>query len=93
MRTYKFKLYRAQGAPEKNKHLLQQIDIAGIIWNHSIALHKRYYRLTGKGLNIYVLQKHLAKLKQRPKYAYWSKVGSQAVQDITQRIDKAYKLF
>ena len=89
MRTYKFKLYRSK----KNKHLLQQIDISGIIWNHSIALHKRYYRLTGKSLNMYVLQKHLAKLKKLPKYAYWGKVGSQAVQDIAQRIDKAYKLF
>lgn len=89
MRTYKFKLYRSK----KNKALHQQIDISGIIWNHSIALHRRYYRLTGKGLNIYVLQKHLAKLKKLPKYAYWGKVGSQAIQDITQRIDKAYKLF
>ncbi len=89
VKTYKFKLYRSK----KNKALHQQIDIAGIIWNHSIALHRRYYRLTGKGLNLYVLQKHLAKLKKLPKYAYWGKVGSQAVQDITQRIDKAYKLF
>ena len=89
VRTYKFKLYRSK----KNKHLHQQIDIAGIIWNHSIALHKRYYRLTGKGLNMYVLQKHLAKLKKLSKYAYWGKVGSQAIQDIAQRIDKSYKLF
>ena len=89
MRTYKFKLYQSK----KNKALHQQIDISGIIWNHSIALHRRYYRLTGKGLNMYVLQKHLAKLKKLPKYAYWGKVGSQAIQDITQRIDKAYKLF
>lgn len=89
VKTYKFKLYRSK----KNKHLHQQIDIAGMIWNHSIALHRRYYRLTGKGLNMYVLQKHLAKLKQLPKYRYWGKVGSQAIQDITQRIDKAYKLF
>ena len=89
MRTYKFKLYRSK----KHKHLHQQIDIAGIIWNHSIALHGRYYRLTGSCLNLYVLQKQLAKLKQLPKYSYWGKVGSQAVQDITQRIDKAYKLF
>ncbi len=42
---------------------------------------------------MYVLMKHLAKLKQLPKYVYWGKVGSQAIQDITQRIDKAYKLF
>ena len=89
MRTYKFKLYRSK----KNKALHQQIDISGIIWNHSIALHRRYYKLTGKSLNMYVLQKHPAKLKKLPKYAYWGKVGSQAIQDITQRIDKAYKLF
>ena len=84
MRTYKFKLYRSK----KNKALHQQIDISGIIWNHSIALHRRYYKLTGKSLNMYVLQKHLAKLKKLPKYAYWGKVGSQAIQDITQRIDR-----
>ncbi|MCX6044553.1 MAG: RNA-guided endonuclease TnpB family protein [Chloroflexi bacterium] len=89
MRTYKFKLYQSK----KNKHLHQQIDISGIIWNHSIALHRRYYKLTGKSLNMYDLQKHLAKLKKLPKYSHWSLVGSQAIQDITQRIDKAYKLF
>ncbi len=93
VKTYKFKLYRSK----KNKHLHQQIDIAGIIWNHArpigTRLHRRYYKLTGKGLNMYVLMKHLAQLKKLPKYAYWGKVGSQAIQDITQRIDKAYKLF
>ena len=35
--------------------------------------------------------KHIAKLRKRIKY--WQQVGSQAVQDICQRIDKAYKLF
>ncbi|MCX6050496.1 MAG: transposase [Chloroflexi bacterium] len=89
VKTYKFKLYQSK----KNKHLHQQVDISGIIWNHSIALHRRYSKLTGQSLNLYDLQKHLAKLKKRPKYAYWGKVGSQAIQDITQRIDKAYKLF
>ena len=89
VKTYKFKLYQSK----KNRLLHQQIDISGIIWNHSIALHRRYYKLTGKSLNMYDLQKHLAKLKKMPKYAYWGKVGSQAIQDITQRIDKAYKLF
>jgi len=29
MITYKFKLYQSK----KNKHLHQQIDIAGIVWN------------------------------------------------------------
>jgi putative transposase len=37
--------------------------------------------------------KHLTKLKKLPKYEYWNLLGSQAIQDIVQRIDKAYKLF
>ncbi len=40
---------------------------------------------------MYRLMKHIAKLRKRIKY--WQQVGSQAVQDICQRIDKAYKLF
>lgn len=35
--------------------------------------------------------KHIAKL--RNKNSYWQLVGSQAVQDICDRIDKSYKLF
>ena len=36
---------------------------------------------------------HIAKLKKRPEYAHWNQVGSQAIQDIIQRIEKAYQLF
>ncbi len=89
MKTYKFKLYQSK----KNKYLNQQIDIAGLIYNHCIAMHRRYYKLTGKSLNQYELMKHITKLKKLPKYKHWSLVGSQAIQDIVQRIDKAYKLF
>jgi putative transposase len=88
-KTYKYKLYRNK----KNKHLHQQINIAGIIYNHCIALHKRYYRIYGKHLNCYHLQKHITKLKKHPRHAFWNLVGSQAIQNICQRIDKAYKLF
>ena len=89
MRTYIFKLYKAK----RNKKLHKVINIAGIIYNHCIALHKRYYRLFKKSLNIYKLQKHLTKLKKIDKFRYFKEVGSQAIQDITQRIDRAYKLF
>jgi putative transposase len=37
--------------------------------------------------------KHITKLKKRPEYAFWKKVGSQAIQDIVERIDRAYTLF
>ena len=89
MKTYKFKLYRSK----KNRHLHQQINISGLIYNHCIALHQRYYRLFGASLNAYALMKHITKLKKLPKYDHWNMVGSQAIQDIVQRIDKAYKLF
>lgn len=89
VKTYKFKLYRQK----KNKLLHQQINIAGLIYNHCIALHRRYYKLTGKGLNKFALMKHITKLKRLQKYAHWNLVGSQAIQDVVDRIDRAYALF
>ena len=89
IRTYKYKLYNTK----RLKHLDRTINITGIIYNHCIALHKRYYKIFGKTLNKYQLQKHLTKLKKLPKYKHYKKVPSQAIQDITDRIDKAYKLF
>jgi len=32
--------------------LHQQINIAGLIWNHAIALQRRYYRLIFEDLNL-----------------------------------------
>lgn len=45
----------------------------------------------GKHLFCSKLQSHIAKLRKRN--SFWQLVGSQAVQDICQRIDKAYQLF
>lgn len=89
MQTYSFKLYRAK----RNKKLHKLIDIAGLIYNHCIALHKRYYRLFGKSLKCNRLQKHITKLKKRKNYVFWNQLGSQAIQDIAQRIDRGYTLF
>ena len=89
MRTYCFKLYQSK----RNRKLHRQINAAGIIYNHCISLHKRYYRLYKTFLNVYALQKHLTKLKKIEKHACLKEIGSQAVQDITERIDRAYKLF
>ena len=89
VKTYKFKLYRSK----KNKVLHRQIDIAGLIYNHCIALHRKYYKLTGKSLNKFVLMKHITKLKKLDRYQHWNLVGSQAIQDIVDRIDRAYTLF
>ena len=72
---------------------MRQINIAGLIYNHCLALHKRYYRLFGKYIQPYKLMKHLTKLKRTKRFAYMSKLGSQAVQNIAERIDHAYNLF
>jgi putative transposase len=89
MKTYCFKLYQSK----RNRKLHRSINIAGSIYNHLIALHKRYYRLYGKSLSATKLQKHITKLKKQKRFAYWNLLGSQAIQDIAQRIDKGYKLF
>lgn len=72
---------------------MRLINIAGFIYNHCIALHKRYYRLYKKSLKANRLKNHLAKLKHTRRFAYMSKLGSQAVQDIAERIDRVYNLF
>lgn len=89
MITYSYKLYHAK----RNKNLHKSINIAGSIYNHLIALHKRYYRLYGKHLSANKLKKHITKLKKTQKRSYWNNLGSQAIQDIAERIDRAYKLF
>lgn len=88
-KTFSFKLYSAK----KNKKLDKQIDAAAWIYNHSIALHRRYFNLFHKHLNKYQLQKHITKLKRTKHYAAWRIVPSQAIQDITDRIERAYQLF
>ncbi|MEG4331550.1 transposase [Microcoleus sp. AT9_A2] len=87
MKTLKFKLYNHK----RNKYLKRTINAAGVIYNHCIALHKRYYRMWAKHLNCAKLQAHIAKLRKRN--PFWQLVGAQAVQDICQRIEKAYQLF
>ena len=87
MKTYKFKLYKHK----RNRYLKRTINAAASIWNHCIALHKRYYLMFGKHLNKFQLMKHVAKL--RNKNSYWQLVDAQAVQDISDRIDKSYQLF
>ena len=47
----------------------------------------------GKCLSPHRLKAHIAKLKKLPKYVWWSALGSQAIQDIIERIDKGYQRF
>lgn len=88
-RTYCFKLYKNK----RNKHLHAQIDLASQIYNHCIALHKRYYRRSGRHISLYTMQKHIAKLKKLRKYSHWNQLNSQAIQNVAERIERGYQLF
>lgn len=84
----KYKLYRA----DRNRRLNRQRMVAGQIWNHCIALHKRYYRRFGRHLGQNRLKARIAFVRNhlRPE---WKQLGSQAVQDVIERIERGYKLF
>ena len=89
IKTYCFKLYNSK----RNKHLHRLINLSAQIYNHCIALHKRYYRLYKQHLNKSKLQAHITKLKKLEKYEHWNNLNSQAIQEITDRIENAYTLF
>ena len=98
-KTYKFKLYNNE---DDTSRLCGLVDLSANIYNHCISLHQRYYRRYHKHLNKYRLINHLAKLKNLPNIdkikhirnlLRWHEVPSQAIQDIPNRIDKAYNAF
>lgn len=88
--TYKYKVYKQNRNHEKR--LQEWFRTAAWIYNHAIALHKRYYRMYHKSLSIYRLQSHLLKLR-KSSYSQWKIIGSQSVQQICERINNGYKNF
>ncbi|MFW5443143.1 MAG: RNA-guided endonuclease InsQ/TnpB family protein, partial [Methylococcaceae bacterium] len=89
IKTYKYKIRHDQSV----QRLDNVIDMSGCIYNHIIALHKRYYSMYGKYPNVFLIQKHITQLKKKEKFKFWNLVGSQALQDIACRIDKGFKAF
>ena len=89
MKTFKYKLYSNHG----NRELHRQIEAYAEIYNHCIALHKRYYRLFGKSLSANRLKVHNTKLKRTIGFADWNFLASQAIQDVVERIERGYPLF
>ncbi len=68
--------------------MMRLINIAGLIYNHCIALHKRYYRLYGKYIHKYTLQKHITKLKRTKRFGYfWSRNIEGRVKTVTVKHD------
>ena len=83
MISYKYKLYRT----DKTKHIDKLLRDGAFVWNHALAIQRRYYRLYHKYVNVVNMQKHFSK---RYKFAW---LHSQSTQEIIQRLDIAYKRF
>lgn len=83
MISYKYKLYHNKN----NRYLDAMLREAAFVWNHALALQKRYYKLFGKFISANALQKHFAKRIKR------NLLHSQTVQEIIQRLDAAYNRF
>jgi putative transposase len=86
--AFRFKFFGSK----RLKRLHAVIDMAAEVWNHAVALKNRYYRLFGRTLPKAKLQAHLAKLR-RTRFPRWKAVGSQSVQDITDRLYQAWEAF
>ena len=67
MKTYKFKLYNNHG----NQDLHKTIEGHAWVWNHCVALQRRYYAIYGKYINRFRLIHHISKLKRLPRFAHW----------------------
>lgn len=83
MITYTYKLYKTKRTAKLDAMLREACSV----WNHALALQKRYYSLFGGYINIVRLQKHFAKRIRR--YL----LHSQTVQEILERLDISYQRF
>ena len=83
MISYKYNIYHSK----KTKYLDKMLRECCFVWNHALALQRRYYKLFGKYIPVGKMQKHFAKRINR------NLLHSQTVQEILQRLDSAYSRF
>lgn len=89
-KTYQYRLYRSD---KKAKSLRHMIFVASTIWNHFIALQRRYYRLTGNYIPLNDMNNHVLKLRKQQRFALWDGLHSQVCQNVCLRVDEAYQRF
>ena len=83
MMTYTYKLYRTKRTAKLDAMLRE----ACFVWNHALALQKRYYSLYGKYVSCSKMKAHFAKRITR------RLLHSQSAQEILERLDLSYQRF
>lgn len=88
MKTFKYKLYDNK---RKFKYLNDLLIIACDIYNFSLACKQNAYKKDKTN----ILKNDLQKILKLEKYKHktWINLGSQVIQQITERIDRGYNLF
>lgn len=84
----KYKIYNNR---RKNRKLEELCNTAASIWNHTVLLSKRYYRLYGKSVPKKRMRQQISKLRKNN--AYWKQLNSQPVQEVVDRVYESYKRF
>lgn len=83
MITYKYKLYSSK----RNRLLAGLLAEACFVWNHCLALQRRYYAVYGKYTSANDMKTHFAKRYKM------QRLHSQSVQEVIERLDTAYQRF
>ena len=83
MISYKYKLYRNQ----RTRRLDAMLREGCFVWNHALALQRRYYRMYGRFVSCKRMKAHFAHRIHR------ELLHSQTVQEILERLDTGYQRF
>ena len=83
MISYKYNIYHSK----KTKYLDKMLRECCFVWNHALALQRRYYKLFGKYISVGKMKKHFAKRIKR------NLLHSQTTQEIIERLDESYNRF
>ncbi len=83
MISYKYNIYHSK----KTEYLDKMLRECCFVWNHALALQRRYYKLFRKYISIGKMKKHFAKRIKR------NLLHSQTTQEILERLDESYNRF
>jgi len=87
-RTYQYRCYPNVGQSDK---LAWTLDRCRELYNAALEERREAYRMCGVGVSYYDQKRQLPGIKEvRPEY---KQIGSQVLQDVTARLDKAFQAF
>lgn len=84
-------LYKAKINKQTEANCNQWLDLCRRLYNQSLEQRIKAYKESGKSISVFEQMTNLPLLKKA--FPEFEQVGSQVLQDVLQRLDKAYKSF